>query len=338
LINPPGISARFAYSTFSHPPIGLAYIAACLEKAGIEVRILDAVGLGMDRYSKVEGFPGFFMQGLSFEDIVEHIDPSSEYIGISCMFTHSWPVLRQLIGMIRSAFPGATLFAGGEHATALPGLCLSQSALDVCVLGEGEETAVDMIRALMKGDPLDAVSGIAFKKPETGEITVTGRRKRIRDLTALPWPAWDKVPPHGYTFYVGPRSGKTMPMVGSRGCPFACGFCASQVMWGRCWEKREPSDIVDEMAHYASVLGTREFQFFDISPFLDRSWTEKLCEEIKARLGGIKWQVPAGVRSEVIDSRIAGLLYESGFRHIQFAAESGSPRVLSAMDKQLDPQ
>ena len=336
LINPPALVARYNYSTLSHPPLGLAYIAAFLEQQDHDVCIIDAIGSAIDRFSAYEQAPGFFVQGLSVENIVSRIDPRSRIIGFSCLFTHAWPFVRELIAAVRRAVPQAFLVAGGEHATAMADVCLAQSPLDLCVLGEGEVTMAAVAHALEKGLPLESVPGIVYRDRGTGRIMHTPRRARIRNLSRLPRPAWHRVSPHVYRVYEGAATGPTMPMVGSRGCPFKCRFCAAPNMWGHCWKKREPADIVDEMEDYAKRFGTREFQFFDISPFLSKPWTKALCREIIDRGLKTAWQAPAGVRAEVIDQQVAGLLVASGHTRIQFALESGSPAVRKAVNKKMD--
>ena len=338
LINPPALVARYNYSTLSHPPIGLAGIAAFLKQQGHEVCIIDAIGEAIDRFTAYEQTPGFFVQGLSVEDIVSRIDSRTRIIGFSCLFTHAWPLVRALIAAVRHAFPQAFLVAGGEHATAMAAHCLAQSSLDLCVLGEGEQTIAAVAHAVENNLPLESVASIALINRSTGRMIKTPRRNRMENLSRLPWPAWDVVSPHPYRLYVGPSTGPTMPMIGSRGCPFKCRFCAAPNMWGHRWEKREPADIVEEMKGYVKRFGTKEFQFFDISPFLSKSWTIALCREIIDQGLKVAWQAPAGVRAEVIDQQVASLLMASGHTRIQFALESGSPAVRKAMKKKIDIQ
>ena len=336
LINPPALVARYNYSTISHPPIGLACIASFLEQQGHDVHIIDAIGQAIDRFVAYEPAPGFLVQGLFFESIIRQIPSRTRIIGFSCLFTHAWPLVRDLIAAVRQAFPHAYLVAGGEHATAMADICLAQSPLDLCIMGEGEKTMADVVQAVEEGLPLDIVPGVAFLDRTTGRTVQTRPRPRIRNLSRLPRPAWHRVSPHVYRIYEGAGTGPTMPMIGSRGCPFKCRFCAAPNMWGHCWEKRKPADIVDEMEDCAKRFGTREFQFFDISPFLNKPWTRTLCQEIIDRGLRVAWQVPAGVRAEVIDQQVAALLVASGHTRIQFALESGSPAVRKAMNKKID--
>ncbi|MEW6078623.1 MAG: radical SAM protein [Thermodesulfobacteriota bacterium] len=336
LINPPALPGRFHYSAFCHPPLGLAYLAAFLRRHGHTVDVIDAVGEAIDRFVPYPLSRRFLRQGLATEDILRRIDPKSDLIGVSCMFSHTWPLVRDLVRQIRKVLPDVPVIAGGEHPTALFDLCLRQAPLDACVLGEGEETLVEIADALETGRPLAAIAGIAWKDPDTGEIHQTVDRPPIAELDSLPFPAWDLIPWKAYKLYVGPAQARTMTMLASRGCPHGCVFCSAPAMWKGVWRKRRPEAIVREMSAYVSIEHITEFQFLDISPLISREWIRDLCRTILARHPGIRWQMPVGGRPEVMDDDMAEMMLRSGCRHIQFAPESGSPAVLAAMNKHLD--
>ena len=336
LINPPALVGKYAYSAFSHPPLGLGYIAACLRQEGHAVQVIDAVGEAIARFATYLPNRNFLLQGLSADGILAAISPETGLIGFSCMFTHAWPATRGLIHKTNRLFPKIPLVAGGEHPTALPALCLKQAPLTACVLGEGEATMVELAKTITANKDLATVSGIATRNDRTGEITTTAPRRPILDLDCLPWPAWDLIPWEKYHLYVGPVSCRTMPMLSTRGCPYHCAFCTAAAMWGGIWRKRSPAGITRELRHNIRRYGIQEFQFFDISSLIDRRWVKALCRQILKERLDIKWNMPVGNRSEVIDKDTARLLVRSGCDYIQFAPESGSPRVLKKMNKKMD--
>ncbi|MFO8048174.1 MAG: radical SAM protein [Desulfosudaceae bacterium] len=336
LINPPALPAKYYYSSFSHPPLGLAYIAACLRQAGHSVDVIDAVGEDISRFSPYPASGKFMVQGLSFEAIINRISPETGLIGFSCMFTHAWPVARELINRTGRAFPGVPLLAGGEHPTALPEVCLEQACLTACVLGEGEQTMGEVATAIDNHPDLSTVSGLALKNQKTGQVFTTATRQPMTDLDALPWPAWDLIPWQQYRIYVGPVEARTMPMLATRGCPYQCAFCTARAMWGNTWRKRSPRSITSEMRHNLETYHISDFQFFDISSLIDRDWVRSLCQSILTEELSVKWHMPVGNRAEIIDDKTARLLKKSGFDYIQFAPESGSPRLLKEMRKQID--
>ena len=110
LIRPPAIDVlRFATTSVS-PPIGLAYVAGALEAAGYNVKIVDAVA--EDQTQTTRSFKGFLM-GLRIEEMTERIPENTKLIGISTIFTHEWPIVVQLMRLIRKKFPYVPIMVGG---------------------------------------------------------------------------------------------------------------------------------------------------------------------------------------------------------------------------------
>ena len=133
LIRPVMVASSGSWNSTLTPPLGLAYLAAMLEDNGTKVHVVDAIAEGVEQYIEEDGY---LFRGLTVEETVERIEPNSELIGISCMFTQDWPWMRILIRAIRARFPRAVIVGGGEHLTALPEFCLRECPeLDFCVLG-----------------------------------------------------------------------------------------------------------------------------------------------------------------------------------------------------------
>ncbi|MBM3984936.1 MAG: hypothetical protein FJ296_04480 [Planctomycetes bacterium] len=154
-----GEAFRFSAQSLSLP-LGLAYLAAALEHAGHAVHVLDAVGLAPNHRQRY--FQGYLV-GLPDHELIARLPPDAAVIGLSILFTHEWPAAVRLLAALRRARPAALLVLGGEHVTAMPEFCLLSSVADVAVLGEGEETLVELLSALRAGRPLSEVSGLAFR-------------------------------------------------------------------------------------------------------------------------------------------------------------------------------
>jgi len=318
-------------------PLGLAYIAASLRKAGHELSMLDAVAEAPEQVTR-DG--KIHRLGLTPEQIVARLDPDAGAFAVTNMWSFSWPLVREILRAIKAARPDAWLVCGGEHFTGLPEFSLREAPIDYVVLGEGDDTAVELFEALDAGDPVDDVPGVAFLKD--GELVRTAPRGRKRDIDELPWPAWDLIDVATYNehdFVTGLHAGMTIPILATRGCPYQCTYCSSPNMWTTKYVTREPGDVADEIEHYYRAFGARNFPFQDLTAIVKRDWIVAFCEELLAReLTGITWQFPSGTRCEVIDDEVASLLLRTGGRALAFAPESGSERTRALIKKKMKTQ
>jgi radical SAM superfamily enzyme YgiQ (UPF0313 family) len=338
LIHPPQmISATNAVSTVTMPPLGLAYLCGSLEVAGRTVCVIDAVGEGLGRYCP---FGSYHLHGLTDEEIVARIPATADVIGVGLMFSCTWPATRELLKKIKAAYPDKLLIMGGEHVTALPQITFLQSLVDVGVVGEGEETLLELLMALENHRPLSEVAGLVLPGPHR-QVIRTAARERIRAINDIPAPAWHHFNLEGYMTYNQPHGasrGRFIPMLATRGCPYKCAFCASATMWTQRWLPRSPRLVVDEMEKYIREYNIQDFQFEDLTAIVRRDWVEAFCIEIKRRGLKITWQLPSGTRSEAMDRDLAALIYETGCHEFAYAPESGSEETLIIVHKmvQLD--
>jgi anaerobic magnesium-protoporphyrin IX monomethyl ester cyclase len=338
LVNPPGIKTFSGLQMHTpNPPLGLAYVAAALREAGFPYRVIDATGAALDAVSPYPERSDFMMQGLTIEETVRRIPADADVIGVSCMFSTLWPLTHRVADAIRARFPRALLVLGGEHGTAVPEHVLGTSPFDVVVLGEGEETFVELLRARASGRPFGDVKGIAYR--DGGRVVTTGLSARRKDVDAIPVPDWASFPIREYIDRHqtnGINLGRSMPILGTRGCPFQCTFCSNPAMWTQRWIARNPILLADEMERYAREYGVTNFDFQDLTAIVKRQWIVDFCGELIRRDLKITWQMPSGTRAEVFDAEVADLLYRSGCRALAFAPESGSPEILKVVKKQVD--
>ena len=325
------------YSTITQPPLGIAYLAAYARRHGHDVAVVDGVGAAVTRLRPWPLREKRLFQGLSFEEIIARVPQDSDVIGVSCMFTHAWPMVRELLRALSLAFPAARLIAGGEHVTSMNEKVLGETPVSACVLGEGEITLIELLSAFETGKPLAAIPGLAVRNQSNAAIR-TAPRPRIADPDSLPLPAWDLVDPMVYLegqVFMGPAAGRSIPMLATRGCPFRCTFCSSPQMWTQVWKPRDPAKVVDEMEHWKNVYGADDFQFQDLTAIVRKDWILSFCREIIARDLNITWSLPVGTRSEAIEGEVPELLMKSGCRHITYAPESGSESILKSIEKKV---
>ncbi len=325
-------------TTIFTPPLGLAYVAGALREVGFEVQFIDAVGDSLDTRHPTDY--DCYLYGLSPEQTIKKIDPDTNIIGVGFGFSFEWPTCRDLVNDIRKKFPDALLLGGGEHVTAMPEQTMRDSALDIGLLGEGEETAVEVAQAYADGTlELTKILGITYVSP-SGEVMQNDRRPRVRDLDDIAWPAWDLIPIENYLergYGFGVNRGRSMPIMGSRGCPYQCTFCSNPSMWTTRWIPRDPDLLLDEMQFYQEKYGAENFDFYDLTAIVKKSWILDFCRKIEERRMNFTWQLPSGTRTEAIDGEVASLLYRSGCRNMSYSPESGSPAVLKRIKKKIHP-
>jgi len=320
-----------------NPPLGLAYIAASLKEADLPYQVIDATGEGLDSIVPYPGRSDFRVQGLSVEEICEAAPSETTVFGLHCNFSHLWPITNVIAKRLRETFPNALIILGGEHGTALYEFVLKSSPFDVVVMGEGDETIINLVQAHEQGRDFTEVQGISFVRD--GSVVLNGLSKRIRNIDKIPIPDWDNFPIMEYINrhqINGINLGRSMPILGTRGCPYKCTFCSNVDMWTQRYVRRDPKVLVDEMEIYIKKYNVSNFDFQDATALVSRKWTADLCNEILDRKLDITWQLPSGTRSETFDEDLAQLLYRAGCRALSFAPESGAEEILIAVHKQVN--
>lgn len=337
LVNPPGTKSFSGLQMHvPNPPLGLAYISAALRERGLEHVVVDATGESLTTVHPYPGRDDFLIQGLSIEEAALRVPAGCDIIGVSCMFSTLWPLTAMLGRAIRARFPDALMVLGGEHGTAVPENALRTGPFDVVVLGEGEETFVELIRAHRAGLPLSGIKGIAWLD---GDAYVNGGLSpRQKDVDAIAPPDWERYPIRAYIDNHqnnGVNLGRSMPLLATRGCPYECTFCSSPFMWTQRWVPRDPIKVADEIEDYVARYQVTNFDFQDLTAIIKRPWVVAFCQELIRRNLQITWQMPSGTRSEVFDEEVADLLYRSGCRALAFAPESGSEAMLKVVKKKV---
>lgn len=337
LIKPPLIFSKNSYSTPLTLPIGLAYMAAVLEKAGYRVKILDCPSLGMNEI-RLTPDGQFKLQGLDEEESIERIDPETDIIGITNMFSQEWPHVRNYINRVREAFPRAKIVVGGEHPTAMPEYTLRDCpAIDYLVAGEGEMTLLELVYKTRSGKPTHDVSGISYLAE--GRYFKTCLSPRLADVKKMPWPAWHLMDIEAYfqpNFSYGIGHGRNVAMLATRGCPYQCTFCSNPTMWTTRYVMRPVEDVVDEIVHYIKTYRANSIDFYDLTAIVKREWILDFIAELERRKVRIAWQLPSGTRSESLDEEVISGLARTGCEFLVYAPESGSERTLEMVKKRVN--
>lgn len=337
LIRPPLVVGRGTFS-FSNgtPSIGLAYISGALNENGAKVSILDAIACAPEQFTPLKD-TDLLINGYEISEILGELDPDADYFGISCMFSCDWIYTKKVISAIKQKYPNKIIIAGGEHITADAQYSLQTSPIDICVLGEGEETIIDLLKRLESSENYKVCDGIAYLI--NGKYIETKRRDRIREIDKIAKPNWNSYPleiflSRGMGF--NKASGRPMPMLASRGCPYQCTFCSNPLMWTTRWVARDPKQLVDEIETYIKIYKIDHVEFYDLTAIVKKQWILDFANEITSRGLIFNWSLPSGTRSEALDEEVLTALRNSGCDRLVYAPESGSSSTLKRIKKKVN--
>jgi anaerobic magnesium-protoporphyrin IX monomethyl ester cyclase len=294
-------------SIFRFPPLGLGYLAAALRKRGVSVELVDCTFLSRD------------------EAVARVKCSDPRIIGVYSMFSMKRTSM-ELARLFRDMCD--LLVVGGPLPTLDPADYLE--VFDVAVIGEGDETMVELVDCVDKGLSLSGVKGIAYR--DNGVVRFTAPRGFVEDLDCLPFPSRDLFDNKAYKAFYAKRFGyTTTPIMTSRGCPFKCDFC-SRPVFGSSFRSRSPANIVDEVESVAGY-GYDRVWFADDCFTLDREHLLKVCDELVRRGVDVGWECLS--RVDTMDVDVARRMRRAGCIRVFFGIESGNDRVLGLMNKQV---
>jgi|TARA_B100001964_G_scaffold221909_1_gene266357 radical SAM superfamily enzyme YgiQ (UPF0313 family) len=317
------------------PPIGLAYLSAmCKEAETAEIYGIDASGKNLNNFFNI---PQYKMRGngLTAEEVINLIDPNTSIFGVTSMFTHEWLYIRDCIKLLKRKYPKSVIVVGGEHASALTEYSLRDcKEIDYISLGEGEETWREL--ALKDDNNFKDVAGLAYL--ENDQFIKTKVRERIKRIDSIPWPDWDTFPIEPYldnAISFGPGSGRNMPIIASRGCPYECTFCSNPIMFGRRYYVRDIEDLIRQIKYYIKRYKITGLQFYDLTVIIKKEWIVNFCNALIENNINLQWSLPTGTRSEALDLDVIKALAKAKLTYLVYAPESGDEETLKRIKKKI---
>jgi anaerobic magnesium-protoporphyrin IX monomethyl ester cyclase len=294
-------------SLFRFPPLGVGYVASSLKKHGVPVELVDCT---------------FLNHGKAVEK-VKRSNP--QVIGIYSMFS----MKKSSLEIAREFEKFCDLLVVGVPLPTLDPTSFLE-VFDVAVVGEGEETMVDLADCVEKGTDLSGVKGIAYK--EGSKVRFNSPRGFVKNLDCLPFPSRELFDNKAYKRYYAKRFGyTTTPLITSRGCPFTCDFC-SRPIFGTSFRARSAGNIVDEVESIAG-LGYDRVWFADDCFTLNRGHLLNVCDEMVRRGLDLRWECLS--RVDTMNRDVAVKMRRAGCVRVFFGIESGNDRVLALMNKQI---
>ncbi|MCW4047430.1 MAG: B12-binding domain-containing radical SAM protein [Candidatus Bathyarchaeota archaeon] len=296
-------------------PLGLAYIAGALEKAGFQVEIFD----------------NYLLEKPIDEVKLEVKQLNPEIVGITC----GSATYRQCIETakaVKEVLPSCKVIVGGWHPSYEPDSMLQHPEIDYVVIGEGERAMVELATSLSKGEGdqgAAAIAGVAFRR---GGKVVKTPPKFINNLDEIPFPARHLLPMHLYERkieYLDVQPVDNMSIM--RGCPFNCAFCEISHLWGKTCRSFSPSRVVQEIEHLKTNFGTRGIYFINDNFTVKKNLTLELCALMKKNRLDIEWA--CDTRVDLVSREMLREMKAAGCKTIWFGGESGSPRILEKLNK-----
>lgn len=312
LINPPWITRDdniWHGIKGAMPPLSLLSIGATLEQAGIQVSVLDA---HVDRLSEAE----------VAREIARR---KPAVVGITVM-TSTSIVSHRMAQIVKSVDPHIQVVFGGVHVDAMPEETLRNRAVDYVVRGDGEYTMFE----LCQEKNIEEIQGLSFRKD--GRVIHNPPRPILMDLGQLPRYAYHLVPMHKYYPAVGAyRRLPAINMLMTRGCPGKCIFCNSAETTLRT---RPAAKVVDEILYLRDRYGIREIQFYDDTFTVMKKNVLEFCRLMEEKKVGVTFSCFA--RTDCFNEEMARALKRAGCHQVMFGVESGSPRILKILRKDID--
>jgi radical SAM superfamily enzyme YgiQ (UPF0313 family) len=205
-----------------------------------------------------------------------------------------------------------------------------RAPIDAAVVGEGEETLSELARGGCL--ELPRVPGLAFLDLKGGgRVVKTVPRPLLPQLDALPFPAWDLVDVDRYrNAWLERHDFFSVNMVTTRGCPYHCNWCAKPI-YGQRYQSRSPASVAEELSFIRSTVRPDHVWFADDIFGLKPGWVDRFAAEVESR--GLRTRFKIQARADLIDENVASALARAGCENVWMGAESGSQKVLDAMEK-----
>lgn len=306
LVNPREAGAFFERM----PPLGLAYIAACLEKHGYSARIVD-----------------FEVEEKEMSHWLEIYQP--KFLGISGT-SHTRSESFRLARETKAYNPDITTIYGGVHATFTAGNTLRRvPELDYVVCGEGEHTTVSLLARLTRQKEPKDVPGVCYRK--NGRTVRTSAAKRIIPLDTLPRPAYHLLDMDKYSLDMEFLGVPGISLLTSRGCFAKCSFCSASRMFGHRVTTHSAKRVLDEIDFLFDQHGYQGVKIFDSTFTIRKAHVYEFCDEIIRR--GLEFPWECEIRIGTVDRTMLKRMREAGCYYVSFGIESASQRVLDAMRK-----
>ena len=316
------------YPRHASPPLGLAYLAGSLERAGHDVRIVDCIVEDFKRETQLD--ETLRVHGWTAADVIGAVDQPPELVAIACVFSTLDRVVRRFAARFKEAWPGVPVVTGGAHATAMAEDVARDGSIDYVIRGEGDEAICRLADYLERRIDIREVNNLTWADGET--VYETGQTF-VDDPDTLPLPArhlldMDAYARIGHMQGISGSGRKATTLITSRGCTAKCRFCSIHGVWGRRFRPHSAGRVLEEIVHLYNDYGIRHLLFEDDNLTFDRERAKAIFRGILDRGLDLTWTAPNGVALWSLDEELLGLIRATGCTRLSLGVESGDPDTL----------
>lgn len=290
--------------------IGFAFLVAVLKKENHEVKVLDFNNRYTTNQEKI------------LKQTLQDFKP--DIVGFT-MLSLSYYTCMKLINYVKKNHNCKIVVGGAQTFIEQEKLLKDNKNIDVVIIGEGEETILELIKAFENKMELKDVKGIIFRN--NGKIISTEKRPLIKDLDSLPFADYESLGIKYFNF----EGNHTYPLLTSRGCPYNCSFCYSQILSNRSWRARKPECLIAELKEAIKKFDCNYFGISDDNFTLDVKRVEKFCDLLIKEKLNLKWSCMA--RADKLTEHLVKKMKLSGCERVQIGVESLIPEIFKEVDK-----
>jgi len=296
-------------------PLSLAYVAGFLRKNGHQVQLIDCIG-----------------DKISLGSLLKRIEKFSPQLAI---INTAFPSIKgdlKTIASIKNAFPQIKTLAIGMYPTLLEKKVLEElPQLDMAISGEPEWVCLKVANSLEKGNSLDKIKGLVYKK--NSKIFVNPPQNfQENNLDELPFPARDLLNNENYRL---PTTGEKFTLLSvGRGCPFNCIFCTANIYYGKIFRKRKIESIIEELKECVEKYNIKNFLFWGENFTLDQTYGEKICDAILESNLKINWATTS--RVDTLNERLLKKMKKAGCILLGLGIESIDQEILNNAKKEAN--
>ena len=291
-------------------PLGILAVSTPLLRAGYQVTIIDSTIT-----------PNFQKRVLT--EVEEAI--------CLCVSLVTGPMIRETVAMARAVkalYPALPIVLGGWHPSLLPDQTLAAEYVDAVVVGQGEEALLEVVRHLEAHESLKGIAGVGYK--QDGRVTFNPARP-LRPLAEMPPKAYHLADFDAYQRVCGRRWAM---YTSSLACPYNCGYCTNDGVYGRKWNALEPAQVVEETTELVSRNNLELLWIVDDNFLIDRERAVGIAEGLVKRGVYFDWSIQASTNLVIrLSVEELKLLRRSGLTQMSQGADTGSPRMMHLMNK-----